>query len=181
MMPQLKMRDEGCMLRAYHRTIVDLMTATSESTTFIPALALTYAAHPTEVGVAHEERYAGRSSYNVIKLIRYNFDLITGFSVLPLQLFTMIGVLISLCSFGFVIFLFVRRMMIGPEVEGVFTLFAIVFFLIGIVLLGLGLVGEYVGRIYQEVRARPRFVIRKDIPCKERHSSPASMNQDAVL
>lgn len=163
MMPKLIMRDEGCMLRAYRRHIVDLMASTGESTTFIPALALTYAANPTEVGVAHAERSAGNSSYNLYKLIRYNFDLITGFSVFPLQIFTMIGLLIALGSFAFVVFLFMRRLIVGPEVEGVFTLFAILFFLIGIVLFGLGIVGEYVGRIYQEVRKRPRFVVKRVI------------------
>ena len=121
MMPKLKMKDEGCMLRAYRRNIVDLMASTGESSTFIPALALTYASNPTEVGVAHAERSAGTSSYNFYKLIRYNFDLVTGFSVFPLQVFTMIGLVISLCSFAFVIFLFLRRIIIGPEVEGVFT------------------------------------------------------------
>lgn len=161
MMPKLKMKDEGCMLRAYRRDIVDLMASTGESSTFIPALALTYAANPTEVGVMHAERSAGTSSYNLYSLIRYNFDLVTGFSVFPLQVFTMVGLLISLCSFGFVVFLLLRRFIVGPEVEGVFTLFAIMFFLIGIVLFGLGVVGEYVGRIYQEVRKRPRFVIRE--------------------
>lgn len=160
MMPKLKMRDEGCMLRAYARNIVDLMVSTGESNTFIPALALTYAANPTEVGVAHAERSAGTSSYNFYKLIRYNFDLVTGFSVFPLQVFTMIGVLISLASFAFVVYLFLRRLIVGPEVEGVFTLFAILFFVLGIVLFGLGVVGEYIGRIYQEVRRRPRFVIK---------------------
>jgi len=160
MMPKLQMQDEGCMLRAYSRNIVDLMASTGESSTFIPALALTYAANPTEVGVAHAERSAGTSSYNLYKLIRYNFDLITGFSVFPLQVFTMIGLFISMFSFAFVIFLGLRRLIIGPEVEGVFTLFAILFFFLGIVLFGLGVVGEYVGRIYQEVRKRPRFVVK---------------------
>lgn len=163
MMPKLKMKDEGCMLRAYRRRIVDLMASTGESTTFIPALALTYAVNPTEVGVAHAERSAGTSSYNFYKLIRYNFDLITGFSVFPLQCFTMMGLVISMFSFAFVVFLFLRRIIVGPEVEGVFTLFAILFFLVGIVLFGLGIVGEYVGRIYQEVRKRPRFVIKRII------------------
>lgn len=161
MMPKLKMQDEGCMLRAYRRNIVDLMASTGESTTFIPALALTYAANPAEVGVAHAERSAGTSSYNFYGLIRYNFDLVTGFSVFPLQVFTMIGVLISMLSFAFVVFLFMRRIIVGPEVEGVFTLFAILFFLIGIVLFGLGIVGEYIGRIFQEVRKRPRFVVKR--------------------
>lgn len=160
MMPKLIMEDEGCMLRAYRRNIVDLMASTGESTTFIPALALNYASNPTEVGVAHEQRFAGESNYNFYKLIRYNFDLITNFSLFPLQVFTMIGMLISFCSFLFVMYLIVRRLFVGPEVEGVFTLFAIMFFLCGIVLLGLGVVGEYIGRIYQEVRKRPRFVIK---------------------
>lgn len=161
MMPKLNMRDEGCMLRAYHKGIVDLMVSTEEATTFIPALALNYAANPTEIGVAHEARYAGKSNYGIYELIRYNFDLVTGFSLFPLQFFTLFGMLLSIGSFLFVIFLLARRLIVGPEVEGVFTLFAIVFFLIGIVLLGLGVVGEYIGRIYQEVRKRPRFVIRK--------------------
>lgn len=167
MMPKLKMEDEGCMLRAYRRSIVDLMASTGEMTTFIPALALSYAVNPAEVGVAHETRFAGTSNYNLYKLIRYNFDLVTGFSVFPLQVFTMIGMLISFCSFLFVVFLIARRLIIGPEVEGVFTLFAVMFFLLGIVLLGLGVVGEYIGRIYQEVRKRPRFVIRHVLEQKD--------------
>jgi undecaprenyl-phosphate 4-deoxy-4-formamido-L-arabinose transferase len=179
MMPKLKMQDEGCMLRAYHRRIVDLMASTGESSTFIPALALTYAANPTEVGVAHAERPAGTSSYNFYKLIRYNFDLVTGFSVFPLQVFTMIGLLISLCSFAFVIFLMLRRLIIGPEVEGVFTLFAIMFFFLGIVLFGLGVVGEYVGRIYQEVRKRPRFVVRDVLEKREDHAESIQRTSDS--
>lgn len=161
MIPKLKMQDEGCMLRAYRRNIVDLMASTGEATTFIPALALNYASNPTEVDVSHESRFAGTSNYNFYKLIRYNFDLVTGFSLFPLHIFTLIGLAVSIFSFLFVIFLLFRRFIVGPEVEGVFTLFAILFFLIGIVLLGLGIVGEYIGRIYQEVRKRPRFVIKK--------------------
>jgi undecaprenyl-phosphate 4-deoxy-4-formamido-L-arabinose transferase len=160
MMPKLKMKDEGCMLRAYRRNIVDLMVSTGEATTFIPALALNYASNPTEVGVAHAERSAGDSSYSFYGLIRYNFDLVTGFSVVPLQMVTMLGMAISFCSFVFVMFLLIRRIVVGPEVEGVFTLFAILFFLIGILLLALGVIGEYIGRIYQEVRKRPRYVVR---------------------
>jgi undecaprenyl-phosphate 4-deoxy-4-formamido-L-arabinose transferase len=89
-----------------------------------------------------------------------NFDLVTGFSVMPLQLFSFSGILISIFSALFVIYLAIRRLMIGPEAEGVFTLFAITFFLIGILLFGVGLLGEYVGRIYQQVRQRPRYLIQ---------------------
>jgi undecaprenyl-phosphate 4-deoxy-4-formamido-L-arabinose transferase len=160
-MPKLKMKDEGCMLRAYRKNIVALMVQSGEASTFIPALALTYAVNPTEVGVAHAPRTAGTSNYNFYGLIRYNFDLVTGFSLVPLQAFTFFGLIVSVLSTLFVIYMFIRRLIVGPEAEGVFTLFAILFFLVGVLVMGLGIVGEYIGRIYQEVRRRPRFVVKE--------------------
>ena len=157
----IRMRDQGCMLRAYHRRIVDLIAASGETTTFIPALAYGYAANPTEVEVEHAARAAGTSKYSLYKLVRLNFDLMTGFSVVPLQLFTLFGMVLSVLSGLFVAYLFIRRLVIGPEAEGVFTLFAILYFLVAVGILGLGIIGEYIGRIYQEVRRRPRFVIRE--------------------
>ncbi len=158
---RIRMRDQGCMLRAYRRHIVEHITASGETSTFIPALAMSFAASPAEVEVEHAMRAAGTSKYNLYKLIRLNFDLMTGFSVVPLQIFTLFGMVIATGSLLFVIFLFIRRLIIGPEAEGVFTLFAILYFLVGVGIMGLGVIGEYVGRIYQEVRRRPRFVIRE--------------------
>jgi undecaprenyl-phosphate 4-deoxy-4-formamido-L-arabinose transferase len=160
-MTGMRMSDYGCMLRAYHRNVIDNINHCQETTTFIPALAQTFAANPTEIEVAHAERGQGESKYSLYSLIRLNFDLMTGFSVVPLQLFALMGALTSLASVGFALFLLLRRFVIGAEVEGVFTLFAILFFFIGIVIFGIGLVGEYVGRIYQEVRKRPRYVVRR--------------------
>ncbi len=160
-MTGMKMSDYGCMLRAYHRNVVDNINRCGEQTTFIPALAQTFAANPGEVEVAHAERLEGESKYSFYSLIRLNFDLMTGFSVVPLQLFALMGILTSLFAVAFAIFLLVRRFIVGSEVEGVFTLFAILFFFLGITIFGIGIVGEYVGRIYQEVRSRPRFVIRR--------------------
>jgi undecaprenyl-phosphate 4-deoxy-4-formamido-L-arabinose transferase len=160
-MTGMHMSDYGCMLRAYNRNVVNNINRCQETTTFIPALAQTFSANPTEVEVAHAERAEGESKYSLYKLIRLNFDLMTGFSVVPLQLFALMGIFTSLASVAFALFLLVRRFIIGAEVEGVFTLFAILFFFIGIIIFGIGLVGEYVGRIYQEVRKRPRYVIRK--------------------
>jgi undecaprenyl-phosphate 4-deoxy-4-formamido-L-arabinose transferase len=159
-MTGMKMSDYGCMLRAYHRNVIDNINRCRESTTFIPALAQTFASNPTEIRVAHSERAEGESKYSLYRLIRLNFDLMTGFSVVPLQLFALFGVVTAILSLTFALFLLVRRFIVGAEVEGVFTLFAILFFFLGIVIFGIGLVGEYVGRIYQEVRRRPRYVIR---------------------
>lgn len=157
----IEMRDQGCMLRAYRRSVVDQIAASGEVSTFIPALAYSFAANPTEVEVDHAERTQGRSKYNLYALVRLNFDLMTGFSAVPLQVFTFFGFIVSLLSFLFVVYLFIRRLIVGPEVQGVFTLFAIMYFLVGIGILGLGVIGEYIGRIYQEVRRRPRFTVKE--------------------
>ncbi len=157
---RIHMTDQGCMLRGYERNVIDAINACQEVNTFIPALAYTFASNPSEIEVAHEERVAGESKYSLYSLIRLNFDLVTGFSVLPLQLFSFFGILISIASALFVIYLALRRLIIGPEAEGLFTLFGIAFFLIGILLFGVGLLGEYVGRIYQQVRHRPRYLVQ---------------------
>lgn len=158
---KIQMTDQGCMLRAYTKSLIDLMVASNESSLFIPAQAYSLSANPTEIEVTHSERAAGESKYNLYRLLRLNFDLMTGFSVIPLQLFTVLGMCVSLLSALFVIYMFLRRLFIGPEAEGLFTLFAIAFLLMGILVMGLGIVGEYIGRIYQEIRKRPRYVVKK--------------------
>lgn len=157
---RIKMTDQGCMMRAYSRRIVDAINQCREMNTFIPALAYTFAINPTEVVVGHEERFAGESKYSLYSLVRLNFDLMTGFSVLPLQLFSMLGMAVALLSAALFVLLAARRLILGPEEGGLFTLFALLFFLVGIALFGIGLLGEYIGRIYQEVRERPRYLIR---------------------
>lgn len=156
---RIHMRDQGCMLRAYSRGIVDAINQSRETNVYIPALAYTFSRTPTEIEVAHEARAAGESKYSILKLIRLNFDLMTGFSLLPLQMFSMVGIAIALCSGIFVVYLALRRLVVGAEAEGLFTLFGIVFFLLGITLFGVGILGEYIGRIYQQVQGRPRFMI----------------------
>ena len=156
---RIRMTDQGSMLRAYSRRVVDTINQCQEMNTFIPALAYSFAQRPTEVVVKHEERAAGESKYSAYRLIRLNFDLMTGFSVVPLQLFSMLGMVVSLASALLVVVLAARRLIIGPEEGGLFTLFGVAFFFIGIALFGIGMLGEYIGRIYQEVRQRPRYLI----------------------
>lgn len=157
---KVRMTDQGCMLRAYSRNIIDTINQCHEVNTYIPALAYTFASRPVEIEVEHEERAAGTSKYSLYKLIRLNFDLVTGFSTQPLQWFSFIGIGLSIASGAFVLFLIVRRLIVGPEAEGLFTLFGIAFFLIGVILFGIGLLGEYIGRIYEQVRRRPRYIVQ---------------------
>jgi undecaprenyl-phosphate 4-deoxy-4-formamido-L-arabinose transferase len=155
----VEMRDYGCMLRAYRRPVVEQIVRCEGVSQFIPALANTFASAVEEVPVAHEPRRDGPSRYGLLRLLRLNFDLLTGFSLLPIQAVSLAGVLVAALGLGFAVFLGLRRLLVGPEVEGVFTLFAILFFFVGLQILALGLIGEYIGRIYQEVRRRPRYVI----------------------
>jgi undecaprenyl-phosphate 4-deoxy-4-formamido-L-arabinose transferase len=165
---RIHMTDQGCMLRAYSREIVAAVAASREVSTFIPALAYTFASNPAEVDVAHAERAAGKSHYPLYKLIRLNFDLITGFSLVPLQLFSMFGMLVAAVALVTYLGVIAYRLAVfdWPDAnwQDATAVFwdrdILAFFLIGMLLFGLGLIGEYVGRIYQQVRARPRYMIR---------------------
>ena len=157
----VKMKDYGCMLRAYRRPVVERICECQEMASFIPALANAFAGSVAEIPVSHSARSTGRSKYGPFRLMRLNFDLLTGFSLLPIQVVSFAGIFISFAGIAFAGFLFIRRFIVGPEVEGVFTLFAILFFFVGLQILSLGLIGEYIGRIYMEVRRRPRYVIKE--------------------
>lgn len=159
----INMRDQGCMLRAYHRDIVENIIKGGRKVTFIPALAETLASNSVEIEVAHKSRKMGESKYTFYKLFRLNFDLITCFSVVPLQLLTLGGLALSSVSFLFVIYLVGRRLVVGPEAEGVFTLLALIIFMLSIIIFGIGMVGEYVGRIFLEVKESPSYVVQKTL------------------
>ncbi|WP_281679971.1 glycosyltransferase [Synergistes jonesii] len=161
---KLHIQDYGCMLRGYDRRIIDIINESRETTTFIPALAQKFAVNPIEIPVAHRERELGESKYGLFQLIRLNFDLMTSFSLVPLQLVTMAGMLLSALSFLFLLYMFVRRLLLGVGtwqsfIEQAFE--AAQFIVSGITLFALGIIGEYIGRIYREVSRRPRYAVRK--------------------
>jgi undecaprenyl-phosphate 4-deoxy-4-formamido-L-arabinose transferase len=171
----IRMTDQGCMLRAYSRDIADAVAASREVSVYIPALAYTFAHRPVEVEVAHEERAAGESKYSLYRLIRLNFDLVTGFSLVPLQMFSLIGMLVAAGSVALYLFEIVRKLVAGDYENGFRAIWdrdILAFFLIGLVLFGLGIVGEYVGRIYQQVRERPRYTVRAVLERDERDGTP---------
>jgi undecaprenyl-phosphate 4-deoxy-4-formamido-L-arabinose transferase len=157
------MHDYGCMLRAYRRQIVDAMLVCREQCTFIPVLANSLARETTEIEVAHAKRAAGGSKYGLWRLINLNFDLLTSMTTFPLRLLSVLGTLVSLAGVGFGLLLLVLRWIHGPAwaAEGVFTLFAALFIFIGAQFIGMGLLGEYVGRIHREARGRPLYLVRE--------------------
>jgi undecaprenyl-phosphate 4-deoxy-4-formamido-L-arabinose transferase len=178
---RIRMTDQGCMLRAYSGEIIAAINSCREVNTFIPALAYTFARSPAEVEVAHEERAAGESKYSLYKLIQLNFDLVTSFSVAPLHLFSILGMLISVASVVTYVIVMARRWFLAANWNEVLAAIwdrdILQFFLIGIVLFGLGLLGEYIGRIYEQVRQRPRYLIQAVLEKREAAAEPAKQQR----
>ena len=156
------MHDYGCMLRAYRRHIVETVVDCDEKAAFVPALANTFAKRVAEIPVGHDDRASGKSKYNLFSLAKLSLNLITGFSLIPIQLLSMTGIGISILAVMMAVVLLGHRVIYGPQEEGaLWTLFAILFFFVGMIFLALGLIGEYAGRIYIEVRRRPTYIVRK--------------------
>ena len=157
------MGDYGCMLRAYRRHIIEAMLNCHERSTFIPILANTFARRTTEIDVLHAEREFGDSKYSLMKLINLMYDLLTCLTTAPLRLLSIAGSIIAASGFLLALLLIILRVAFGSlwAAEGVFTLFAILFMFIGAQFVAMGMLGEYIGRIYNDVRARPRYFIQK--------------------
>jgi undecaprenyl-phosphate 4-deoxy-4-formamido-L-arabinose transferase len=165
----IALNDFGCMLRGYHRSLIGSMVNHKEYETFIPALASVYSANPVEITVEHSARAAGTSKYSLWKLFSLQLDLMTSFSLAPIRILFTLGALVATLGMSFGLLLLVLRLVHGPEwaAEGTFTLFAILFIFVGAQFVAFGLIGEYVGRVYYEVRHRPTFVVRYVTPGRD--------------
>ncbi len=157
----ISLHDFGCMLRGYSREVVKGILENPEYRTFIPALATFFARNPVEIYVRHEERAAGRSKYSLLKLFSLQLDLMTGFSMWPLRTLFFVGTFMAIFGLVVAAVIIALRLYYGASwaAEGVFTLFAALFFLVGCQFFALGLLGEYIGRIFQAVRKRPTFIL----------------------
>ena len=119
------MHDYGCMLRAYRRHIVDTVVACDEKAAFVPALANSFAKRVAEIPVGHDERQSGSSKYNLFRLAHLSLNLITGFSMMPIQAVSVAGILVFVLDALLVLVLLAHRILYGPQQEGaLWTLFA---------------------------------------------------------
>lgn len=160
---RVAMHDYGCMLRVYERSVAERIVRSPENATFVPALGVLFGSKVAEVKISHEARKRSGSRYNIFRLVRLNYDLMTGFSLLPIQTLTFLGFTISIAGFGLSLYLIVKSFIIKtPErLEAVYTMFSVLYFFVGILILSIGIIGEYVGRIYVEVRKRPRYIVKE--------------------
>ena len=120
-----------------------------------------------------EQRHQGATKWSFRKLFRFAFDGITAFSTVPLRVWTWLGGLISLFSIAAAIYFFVRTLLFGPDVAGYPSLIVSIMFLGGVQLLSLGILGEYIGRIFAEVKRRPLYVVAERVGGVEDVAHPA--------
>jgi glycosyltransferase involved in cell wall biosynthesis len=107
------------------------------------------------------DRIAGESSWNYRQLFSFAIDGITSFTSAPLRISTIVGFVVSLMAFIYMIYVFIKALIWGDPVQGYPTLVILILFLGGIQLLSLGIIGEYIGRIYNETKNRPDYIVRE--------------------
>jgi undecaprenyl-phosphate 4-deoxy-4-formamido-L-arabinose transferase len=154
-----ELRDFGSMFRAYDRPTVDLMLNFTERHRYVPAVVAWLGVPIKEVSVAHAARGEQGSRYRLRGLVDMGLDLITGYSVFPLRVVTTLGIAASAAGFVGTLAFIIYRVFAGSGVSGTVSAFALVFALSGVQLLIIALIGEYVGRIYSESKARPYYVV----------------------
>lgn len=108
-----------------------------------------------------EDRVAGTSSFNFFSLLSLAVEGVTSFTVAPLRISTFAGIIVSLVAFIYMCFIMFKTLIWGEVVQGFPTLMVVILFLGGIQLLSLGVIGEYIGRIFNETKNRPTYIARE--------------------
>jgi polyisoprenyl-phosphate glycosyltransferase len=147
--------------RLLDRKVVEAIKQLPERTRFMKGLFAWVGYKQTAILFDRETRHAGHTTWNYWKLWNLAIDGITSFSLLPLKIWSYIGVTISLISLFYALILVVRTLIFGIDVPGYASLMVAILFLGGIQLITLGVLGEYLGRVYEEVKGRPLYLVRE--------------------
>jgi undecaprenyl-phosphate 4-deoxy-4-formamido-L-arabinose transferase len=156
-----QLRDYGSMFRAYDRSVVTQLLRFRERRRFVPALVGWLGVPVKEIPVRHEPRGGGGSRYRLGPLVDMFLDLITGYATFPLRILTVLGFAGAVLGFAATVSLLTYRIVSGTGPSGLVSAFGLVFFLLGVQLFIVGLIGEYVGRVYIEAKDRPYYIVRE--------------------
>jgi dolichol-phosphate mannosyltransferase len=151
------------LLRIFDRKILDALNSMRERSRFIHGMIAWTGFKTALQEVEHAPRERGKSKYNVVKLFRLAFNAITSFSTLPLRLATYLGLLSAGVGMFYGFYFIYKKIFLGIPVLGYASIIVAVLFVGGIQLLILGIIGEYLGRVYQEVQARPIYILREKL------------------
>lgn len=153
--------------RLIDRSVVEALKELPESRRFMKGLFAWVGFRTTYVDYVRPERIAGTTKFNGWKLWNFALEGVTSFSTDPLRIWTYLGFIVSLISFIFAIFIVIRVMVSGADVPGYASLMVAITFLGGLQLIGIGVIGEYLGRTYVESKRRPIFLIRQIFQSEE--------------
>jgi len=158
--------------RLMDRKVIEALGRVGERNRFMKGLFTWVGFRQAEVGYRRAARASGESKWSYWRLWNFALDGITSFSTLPLRVWTYVGVAVSVLAFAYALFLIVRTLVHGADTPGYASLMVVVLLLGGINLLSLGVIGEYLGRTYMEVKHRPLYLVRErhgfDRPGRER-------------
>ncbi len=147
--------------RLLDRRVVDVLKQMPERNRFMKGLFAWVGYKQTAVFYDRPQRYKGKTTWNYWKLWNFALEGITSFSFLPLKVWSYIGLSFAGCSFLYGTFLILRTFFLGRDVPGYASIMVAILFLGGIQLMSLGIIGEYLGRVYQEVKGRPLYLVRE--------------------
>jgi glycosyltransferase involved in cell wall biosynthesis len=164
-------RDAGDF-RLMSRAVVDALRRLPERTRFMKGLYAWVGFRQTTVSYDIEPRLEGRSKWSLWRLWRLALDGITSFSSLPLKVWSVVGLAFALAALAYDGYLVARTIVRGIDVPGYASLMVMILFLGGLQLLSLGVIGEYLGRVYDEVKARPLYIVRQRIGFDRDDQSP---------
>jgi dolichol-phosphate mannosyltransferase len=155
----LNMPANQMMLRVMSRRLVDAVCQMRESHRFVHGMMAWAGYRVTTVEIRHESRRTGRTKYSFVRQLRLALDAMTSFSVTPLRIASVLGLVTSAASCLFAVWLITRKLLYGYSVEGWASIITSMFFLAGVQLFVLGLLGEYVGKVYREAQRRPLYFV----------------------
>lgn len=156
----VKLNDYGCMMRAYTKKIVNLLLEYGEKSVYIPAFTSWLTNNIKEIEIKHEPRVKGKTKYSFLKLLNQAFDLITAYTLFPIQVISIIGLLLFIGGIFLFCYLMYFRIFIGSP-SSLTSFVAILIFLSGTILLSLGIISEYLVRMYKEVKKTPFYIIKE--------------------
>lgn len=161
--------------RLLDRRVVNALKQMPERNRFMKGLFAWVGFQQTSIIYDRPQRYQGTTKWNYWRLWNFAIDGIAGFSLIPLKVWSYLGLVISLISFLYASFLVIRTLLFGIDIPGYASLMVAILFLGGVQLLSLGIIGEYIGRIYDEVKGRPLYLVRDCYGFM-----PESMNQKSL-
>ena len=156
----VKLNDYGCMMRAYSRDIVSKLVRYGDNNLYITAFTSWLSKNTIEIPIKHEPRFAGKSKYSLLSLLRQVFDIITSYSLVPIQLIGITGIVFFIAGIFLFLYLMYHRIFIA-HLDPLTTFIAILIFLSGLILFSIGVVSEYMVRIYKEVRNVPLYILKE--------------------